>query len=98
MMPTSSFRQYESLIEKADALVSASENGAAALAWLGSSQTSAARAKGDLGALDLAENAIENFEQAIAIKPSVLDGAALFSLGGLYHKIPGWSVCFFLIR
>lgn len=86
--------QYKSLIEDADALVAASEDDAAALTWLGISQASAARAKGGLGALDFAENAKENFEKAIAIDPTVLDGAALFSLGALYHKAPGWPVSF----
>ena len=86
--------QYKSLIEDADALVAASEDDAAALTWLGISQASAARAKGGLGALDFAENAKENFEKAIAIDPAVLDGAALFSLGALYHKVPGWPVSF----
>lgn len=86
--------QFESLIENARELVSASPNDAAALTWLGISQASAARAKGGLGALDYAEEAKENFEKAIAIDPAVLDGAALFSLGALYHKVPGWPVSF----
>lgn len=86
--------QFESLIENARELVSASPNDAAALTWLGISQASAARAKGGLGALDYAEDAKENFEKAIAIDPAVLDGAALFSLGALYHKVPGWPVSF----
>lgn len=86
--------QFESLIGNARELVSASPNDAAALTWLGISQASAARAKGGLGALDYAEDAKENFEKAIAIDPAVLDGAALFSLGALYHKVPGWPVSF----
>ncbi|MBD3585486.1 tetratricopeptide repeat protein [Salinimonas sp. HHU 13199] len=86
--------QFESLVENARELVSASPDDAAALTWLGISQASAARAKGGLGALDYAEDAKENFEKAIAIDPAVLDGAALFSLGALYHKVPGWPVSF----
>lgn len=86
--------QFKSLVENARELVSASPDDAAALTWLGISQASAARAKGGLGALDYAEDAKENFEKAIAIDPAVLDGAALFSLGALYHKVPGWPVSF----
>ncbi|WP_018982668.1 tetratricopeptide repeat protein [Salinimonas chungwhensis] len=86
--------QFESLIEQARELVAASPNNAAALTWLGIAQASAARAKGGLGALDFAENARENFEKAIEIEPSSLNGTALFSLAALYYKVPGWPVSF----
>lgn len=86
--------QFEQQISQAQALVDATPKDAAARAWLGVLQASAARAKGGLGALDYAKQARQNFERAMAVDPSVLGGTAVSSLATLYAKVPGWPVSF----
>ena len=45
-----------------------------------------------LGALGLAKQARADFEQAIKLDPTALDGSAYTSLGVLYYSVPGWPV------
>jgi hypothetical protein len=85
---------FISLIEDAKQLAEKAQNSASSLTWLAISQSSAASAKGGLGALDYAKNAKDNLERAIEKDASVLDGTALTVLAALYHKVPGWPVSF----
>ncbi|WP_432698196.1 hypothetical protein ACQUQP_07590 [Marinobacterium sp. YM272] len=64
------------------------------LIWQGIVVSSQAGAEGGLGALKLAKQARELFEQAIDENPAALNGSALTSLGTLYHKVPGWPLGF----
>ena len=85
---------FISLIEDAKQLAEKAQNNASSLTWLAISQSSAASAKGGLGALDYAKNAKDNLERAIEKDASVLEGTALTVLAALYHKVPGWPVSF----
>jgi tetratricopeptide (TPR) repeat protein len=64
------------------------------LTWEGIVLASEAKAKGGLGALSLAKRAKKNFEDALAIEPTVLNGSAYTSLGSLYYKVPPWPIGF----
>ncbi|TXS95401.1 hypothetical protein FV139_05810 [Parahaliea maris] len=67
---------------------------AALLTWCGITHSSYAGAKGGLGALGEAKRARALLEQAVEADRSVLNGAALCSLGTLYAKVPGWPLGF----
>lgn len=45
-------------------------------------------------ALDSLKRAKQLLEQAIAINPEALEGAAFVTLGTLYYMVPGWPVSF----
>lgn len=62
--------------------------------WDGIVLSTWAGAKGGLGALSLVKSARNDFEQAIALDPTSLDGSALTSLGSLYYQVPGWPIAF----
>ena len=85
---------FEALATEADAAVALHPRDAALLTWRGIVLASWAGAKGGLGALSLARRAKADFEAAIAIDPSALDGSAHTSLGSLYYQVPGWPVGF----
>ena len=53
-----------------------------------------AAAKGGLGALKYAKAAKKSFEKALRLDETALQGAAMTSLGVLYHKVPGWPIGF----
>jgi tetratricopeptide (TPR) repeat protein len=53
-----------------------------------------AGAKGGMGALGIVTQAKTEFETAVSIDPSALDGSALNHLGVLYYRVPGWPVAF----
>ena len=53
-----------------------------------------AKAKGGLGALDLAETARDAALQAAKIDDRALDAGAYTALGALYYKVPGWPIGF----
>lgn len=82
------------LIEQANGFVSEHPDDAAAHIWLGIIESSAAGAIGGLSALDYAENAKTEFEKAISLDETALQGSAFTSLGTLYHKVPGWPIGF----
>lgn len=87
-------KAFIALIADAEALVASSNNSAEALTWLAITQSSAAKAKGGLGALDFAKAARANLEKAIEANEQVLEGTALTVLAALYHNVPGWPVAF----
>ena len=85
---------FEQLVKEADAAVAAHPRNAALLTWRGIIEASWAGAKGGLGALSLVKKAKADFEAALAIDETVLDGSAHTSLGSLYYQVPGWPVGF----
>ena len=84
----------ESLASRSESLRKAQPKDANALIWDGIVLSSLAGERGGLGALGLVKQARANFEAALAIDPTALDGAAYTSLGALYYQVPGWPVGF----
>lgn len=84
----------EAVAAKASAARTAHPDAADALIWEGIVLSTLAGEKGGLGALGLVKQARKNFEQAIAVDPTALDGSAYTSLGSLYYQVPGWPVGF----
>ncbi|GED43171.1 tetratricopeptide repeat protein [Cobetia marina] len=64
------------------------------LTWEGIILASWAKARGGLGALDLAKEAKATLEQAIKLDPRGDNASAYVTLGALYDKAPGWPVGF----
>lgn len=85
---------FEKLEGKADQLVKANPDRAEPRIWDGIVLSTWAGASGGLGALGLVKRARRQFEKAIDIDPSSLDGSALTSLGSLYYQVPGWPIGF----
>lgn len=85
---------FEQLYQRAQALLKAQPGSAALHTWAGIIRGSQAGAEGGLGALSLAKEARSEFEQALSIDPTTLDGSAYTSLGTLYHQVPGWPLSF----
>lgn len=85
---------YEKLIVELEKLVQQYPNSAEVKIWLGIAKSSFAGAKGGLGALSLAKQARNLFQQALKIDSSALEGSAYTSLGTLYAKVPGWPIGF----
>ena len=85
---------FESLIAQARALTQAQPNNAGYWAWLGICQSTSAAAIGGTGALGLAKDARKSLEKSIKLDDNALDGAAMTTLGALYHKLPGWPLSF----
>jgi tetratricopeptide (TPR) repeat protein len=87
-------KPLEILIQKASAINKANPGNAPALIWEGIIHATYAGAKGGLGALGECKAAKVLFEQAIALDPKALNGAAYTSVGSLYYQVPGWPVGF----
>lgn len=85
---------FESLAKQAGSAKQAQPRDAAALIWEGIVLSSLAGEKGGMGALGLVKQARADFEAALKIEPSALDGAAYTSLGALYYQVPGWPLGF----
>nr|WP_205967667.1 hypothetical protein [Paraglaciecola sp. 20A4] len=85
---------FESLISQARALTQEQPNNAGYWAWLGICQSTSAAAIGGTGALALAKKARKSLEKSIKLDDNALDGAAMTTLGALYHKLPGWPLSF----
>lgn len=79
---------------QADAVVAASPGRAEPLIWSAIITASEAGLRGGLGGLGLAREAKRLLEQAEAINPRALNGAALTSLGSLYAQVPGAPIGF----
>ena len=86
--------RYEALGKKSRQLVDANPGMAEALVWEGIVLSSEAGARGGLGALSLAKDAKQRFEEALKINDKVLQGSAYTSLATLYAKVPGWPIGF----
>ena len=86
--------QMAELAEETHELTEASPDNAEYLIWDGIVHSSLAKLAGGLGALSKVEMAKTQFEKALAIEPTALDGSAYASLGVLYQKVPGWPLGF----
>lgn len=84
----------EALATKAGDARTADPRDANALIWEGIVLSSWAGEKGGIGALSLVKRARADFEQAIALDPTAMDGSAYTSLGSLYYQVPGWPLGF----
>ncbi|KAF1712077.1 hypothetical protein CSC70_00665 [Pseudoxanthomonas kalamensis DSM 18571] len=84
----------EALSQRAASARDAQSQDADALIWDGIVLSSLAGERGGIGALGLVKQARKDFEQALAIDPTALDGAAYTSLGALYYQVPGWPIGF----
>lgn len=67
---------------------------AALLAWRGIILSTYAGAKGGLGALGIAEEALKSLQAAAKIDEKAIGGGIDTSMGALYHKVPGWPLGF----
>lgn len=85
---------FEKLETRAEQLVREHPERAEPLIWDGIVLSTWAGASGGLGALGLVKRARHQFEQAMDIDPSSLEGSALTSLGSLYYQVPGWPIGF----
>ena len=86
--------QYQALAQKSRQLAEGHPGMAEALVWEGIVISSEAGARGGLGALSLAKEAKQRFEEALKINDKALDGSAYTSLATLYAKVPGWPIGF----
>ncbi len=87
-------KAFESLNEKAAAMVEANPGKAEPLVWQAIILSTTAGEKGGLGALSLVKKAKKLLDRAEAIDPQVLDGSVYTSLGSLYYQVPGWPLGF----
>lgn len=85
---------FEELLHQSEKIRQATPRDAAALIWEGIVLSSLAGEKGGMGALGLVKRARAEFEAAIKLDASALDGAAYTSLGALYYQVPGWPLGF----
>lgn len=85
---------FKGLITQANELIQDQPENAGYWAWLGICQSTAAAAIGGTDALGLAKKAKVSFEKSLRLDNDALDGVATFSLGTLYHKVPGWPLSF----
>ena len=85
---------FENLVNEAVAATKVSANSAELLIWSGIIRSTYAGAKGGLGALGIAKAAKKDFESAMKLDASALEGSAYTSLGILYHSVPGWPIGF----
>jgi tetratricopeptide (TPR) repeat protein len=85
---------FEKLRAQATALATKYPKRAEALIWDGIVLSGYAGIRGGLGALGPAKEAKARFEAALALDENVLGGAAHFSLGTLYHRLPGFPISF----
>ena len=92
--PSDQAARLESLAVHARQVATEHAGHAEPLIWEGIVVSSLANAKGGLGALSLAKEARDLYEQAIRIDGKALDGSAYNSLGVLYYKVPGWPIGF----
>lgn len=85
---------YRALALQARKLVEANPKAPETLIWEGIVLSSEAGAKGGLGALSLAKEARQRFEDALKMNEKALNGSAHTSIATLYAKVPGWPVGF----
>ena len=85
---------FPALTARIDAIVAQHPESAEPLIWKAIVFSSYAKAKGGLGALDLAEAARDAALQAAKIDDHALDAGAYTALGALYYKVPGWPIGF----
>lgn len=85
---------FERLADQAESLTERYPRDARTWIWSGIVKSSYAGAKGGLGALKIAKMAKSDFEKALSLDPTALQGSAYTSLGTLYFNVPGWPLGF----
>lgn len=85
---------FAKLADEAEQVVAAEPNAAELHIWHGIVLSTWAGAKGGLGALALVKQAKAEFEKAIELDATALDGSAYTSLASLYYQVPGWPIGF----
>ncbi|MCD1638556.1 hypothetical protein K7H92_07530 [Pseudomonas stutzeri] len=85
---------FAKLADEAKQVVAAEPNAAELHVWHGIVLSTWAGAKGGLGALALVKQAKAEFEKAIELDATALDGSAYTSLASLYYQVPGWPIGF----
>ncbi len=85
---------FAKLADEAKQVVAAEPNAAELHIWHGIVLSTWAGAKGGLGALALVKQAKAEFEKAIELDATALDGSAYTSLASLYYQVPGWPIGF----
>jgi len=94
MQGDAQLRAFEDLAGEVDTLARSQPDDSHVLTAQGVILASFAKAKGGLGALDLAKRARTVLERAITIDPQGEDGSAYVTLGALYQHAPGWPIAF----
>lgn len=84
----------KALVPKAEDAVKQYPQSAPLLAWRGIILSTYAGAKGGLGALDLAEEALKSLQAARKIDEKAIGGGIDTSIGALYYRVPGWPLGF----
>lgn len=87
-------KEFAELLNEANKSVELTNKSVESLIWRGIVKSSYANAKGGLGALSIAEDSKKDFEEAIKLNSSALEGSAYTSLGVLYFKVPSWPIGF----
>ena len=87
-------RAFAGLVKEAESLAATNQDNAAILIWQGIIRSTYAGVKGGLGALSEVKKAKQDFERALEINPSAMNGSAYTSLGSLYYQVPGWPLGF----
>lgn len=85
---------FPPLTARIDAIAAQYPDAAEPLIWKAIVFSSYAKAKGGLGALDLAKAARDAALQAAKLDERALDAGAYTALGALYYKVPGWPIGF----
>ena len=84
----------KALVPQAEAAVQQYPQSASLLAWRGIILSTYAGAKGGLGALDYAKQALQSLEAARRIDEKAIGGGIDTSIGALYYRVPGWPLGF----
>jgi tetratricopeptide (TPR) repeat protein len=87
-------KALKALSDEVATLVQQNPGNAALLAWQGIVLSTYAKAKGGLGAIDVAQEALDALNAAAKIDEGVIGGGVDSSIGALYHKVPGWPLGF----
>lgn len=85
---------YPALLKEAAELVKRYPNAAEPKIWQATIMATNAAFESSLTALSTLGKAKTLLEEAIALNPNALDGAAYVTLGSLYYMLPGWPVSF----
>ena len=86
--------QYQALAQESRRLADANPGVAEVLIWEGIVLSSEAGVRSGLGALSLAKEARQRFDEALKLNDKAMGGSAYTSLATLYAKVPGWPIGF----
>ena len=86
--------QMKALVGQCDTVTEGHSADAEAFIWCGIVNSTFAGIASSFSAMKYAKAARKDLEQAIALDPTAMSGAAQTSLGTLYFKVPGWPIGF----